>query len=467
MTVNRPPRRLLGSGALLLAAALAASVVPVGAATASGRHDDRSAPDPSRAQLVARSVLPAATYVPGSEPSGYWTSGSAVIPAPYPGQPVQGFSATHRLRDGSYLVMSDNGYGAKANSADFLLSVHRILPGSPGSAAATGASGATGQTTYLGTPIRLSDPDRRVPWPIWRDGACGTAATSLPAGALPANALPSNYECPEPDRQLTGWDFDIESMQIARDGSLWFGEEFGPYLLHTDAEGRLLEAPIPTPGVVSPSNPTLAAGQVANLGNSKGFEGMAIAPDLRTLHPLLEGVVAEDAAAGRDRDLRLYTVETKRGRGGHQPNAEYSSDYVYYRMDDPAHAIGDFAMINTRQGLVIERDGNQGDAAKVKKVYLVDLSRVDGEGVVRKQLLVDLMNLPDPRGIGGLGDPFTFPYVTIEDVEVIDDRTIAVMNDNNFPAAGGRSATDPDVNEYVEIRLPQRLDVSRSLLPRG
>jgi hypothetical protein len=49
----------------------------------------------------------------------------------------------------------------------------------------------------------LSDPDRFVPWPIWRDGACA-ATTPLPAG----------YTCPAPDRVLTGWDFDIESMAV-------------------------------------------------------------------------------------------------------------------------------------------------------------------------------------------------------------------------------------------------------------
>ncbi len=39
------------------------------------------------------------------------------------------------------------------------------------------------------------------------------------------------------------------------------------------------------------------------------------------------------------------------------------------------------------------------------------------------------------------------------------------MNDNNFPAAGGRSTTDPDANEYLEITLAEVLDVGRRLLP--
>jgi hypothetical protein len=38
----------------------------------------------------------------------------------------------------------------------------------------------------------------------------------------------------------------------------------------------------------------------------------------------------------------------------------------------------------------------------------------------------------------GLGQTFAMPFVTIEDVVVFDDRTIGVLNDNNFPFSVGR-----------------------------
>ena len=185
--------------------------------------------------------------------------------------------------------MSDNGFGNKANSPDFELRVHRIVA-DPGSGVTTVADGGFG----------LSDPDRLIPWTIWRDGGCAAAP-----------ALPAGYTCPAPDRVLTGWDFDIESFQVAPDGTFWFGDEFGPFLLHTDATGRLLAAPIPTPGVASPSNPTLSPGGVPNLANSKGYEGLAISPDGRTLYPLLEGPIAEDVAAGLAADLRIFEVKRR------------------------------------------------------------------------------------------------------------------------------------------------------------
>jgi hypothetical protein len=184
------PRRLV----LATAVALTASAVAPAVAAPTG-----SPVDPGGAVLSAWSVLDTETYVPDSEPSGHWTTGNAAVPAPYPGQPVQGFSGTHALADGSFLVLSDNGFGSKANSADFLLSLHRITPG-------TGSS--ADETTYDETLFTFSDPDRLIPWTTWRDGGCASAAS-----------LPSGYTCPAPDRRLTGWDFDPESLQVAPDGT--------------------------------------------------------------------------------------------------------------------------------------------------------------------------------------------------------------------------------------------------------
>jgi hypothetical protein len=241
---------------------------------------------------------------------------------------------------------------------------------------------------------------------------------------------------------------------VAEDGTIWVGEEFGPFLLHLNADGDLIEAPIPTPGVRSPSNPTLGSA-VANLANSKGFEGMTISPDGQELHPMLEGATAEDKEAGLGSDLRIYTVR----------EGAYADGFLRYRMASPANALGDFIQVNKHEALVIERDNGQGSAAVFKRIYLVDLRDTDRDGYVGKRLLVDLMDVANPEGLSPYGDPFTFPFFTIEDVEILDARTIAVMNDNNFPAFGGRSTTEPDQNEYLEITLAEPLKVDRRLLP--
>ena len=84
-------------------------------------------------------------------------------------------------------------------------------------------------------------------------------------------------------RLLTGADFDVESFRRIHDGTYYFGDEFGPFLVHTDAEGRLLEPPISLPGVWSPQHPELGDRE-ANLPRSAGFEGNG--PELGWEHPL-------------------------------------------------------------------------------------------------------------------------------------------------------------------------------------
>jgi hypothetical protein len=429
------------AAAALFAAAVAStpsSATPViGGGTSA---DPAPATTAAQARLVGRSSLPAETYRPGSARSGYFQTGTTAVPRPYPAQPVQGFSAMHRNADGSYLVMTDNGYGQKGNSQDFELVVNRIRPDT-----------ATGTTDYLGLQFVLSDPDHHVDWTIWRDGGCA-AATSLPAG----------YTCPAGDRVLTGWDFDPESMQVATDGTFWFGDEFGPFLLHADAHGRLLESPITTPGVKAPQNPSLASGEQPNLASSRGFEGMAISPNGQRLYPMLEGSLAEDKAAGLASDLRIFEVKVNQDLG-----AQFTGTYWRYRLESPGDSIGDAIAIDDHEFLVVERDAGAGPNARFKAVFTVDLKDRDHDGYADKQLLVNLLAVPDPANVGKLGAFFPFSFETIEDLAVVDDHTIAVMNDNNFPNTGGRSAVLPDPNEYIEVALDQPLGVDPRLLSAG
>jgi hypothetical protein len=195
------------------------------------------------------------------------------------------------------------------------------------------------------------------------------------------------------------------------------------------------------PGVRAPENPAGAP----NLGGSKGFEGMASSPDGRYLYPLLEGTVAGDTPG----DLRFNEFDKRSGA--------YTGRRWTYRLESPAHAIGDAIAVDADRFLVIERDGNQGDAAAVKRIYLADRRDRDGDGVMDKSLVVDLLDIANPKRLGGFGETFRFPFVTIESVVLLDGRTLAVLNDNNFPGSAGRTPGVADNNEFITVKLPRSL----------
>ncbi|MFC6083893.1 esterase-like activity of phytase family protein [Sphaerisporangium aureirubrum] len=416
-------RTMIGLGAVVLALSLSAPALAdqgngaAEATSARGGHDGHGHGhggdgDFGRATLTGFASLPALTFVPGSEPSGSLLGTAPVngVTPPFSGQPVQGFSGVARRDDGTFDVLSDNGYGNKANSSDFLLRVQRVRP-----------DFRTGGVRVVGG-VNLSDPDRRVPFALTR-----------------------------PDRKLTGADFDVESMVRASDGTLWLGDEFGPFLLHFSATGKLLETPIALPGVQAPENPYLGGG-TPNLGSSKGFEGMARSVDGKKLYPLMEGTVAGDPAGA----LRVSEFDVR--------HREYTGRRWVYQLEDPAHAIGDMIAVDANRFLVIERDGGQGDTALVKRLYLADLRDRDRDGKVDKTLVADLLDIANPKRLGGFDTTFRFPFQTIEDVVILDDSTLGVLNDNNFPFSSGRTAGKPDDNEFITIRLSHRLGADPRVL---
>ncbi len=387
--------------------------------------------DAPAATLVEYAVLPPDTFSEGP-PSGQFNSDGSKAALPrFPAQPVQSFSAIQfSPACDSYYVLSDNGFGNKYNSIDYLLRLYAITP-QPRT-----AEGGRGKI-LVDDFIQLRDP----------------------AGLTPFFII---HEFTE-ERWLTGADFDVESFVFDADGTLWIGDEFGPYLLRFDAEGRLLEAPIPTPNfdgeapfVQSPQHPAIlarspqpGAASAANLRASRGFEGMATNPARTTLYPMLEGTVTGDPEGA----LRIYTFDVA--------SQQYVTDTVrFYPLADPNHSIGEFTVINDDEFLVIERDNDSGDEATFKKIFKINLNELDEQGFVQKEEVVDLLTISDPDDLAGFGATFRFPFATIEDVLVLDAETIVVMNDNNYDGRGGRGATIKDANELLVLRLATPLQLA-------
>jgi glycerophosphoryl diester phosphodiesterase len=405
-TTRRFRRAGVAAAALVLAPAVAA-----GAGGANGPED---------ATLVGRAVLPVATYAPGP-PSGTFLPPGVVNGITFPSatQPVEGFSSVvEGRRPGEFLMMPDNGYGGKATSKDFLIRAYYVTPTFK---TAKGGSGSVDVDTA--DPINFRDPDGHITFSLVRS-----------------------------DRQLTGGDIDPESLQRDHKGDLWVGDEFGPWILHFDANGTLLEAPIPLPdGLKSPNNPFLAGG-TATVNNSRGIEGMAISPDGKTLTVVLEGaVVADGGAASLTRRIYEYDLNS----GTFERLANYQVDAGVERF------VADVQALDNHRLLLIERDGAPNPPTN-RHVYSVDLNQVGADGYVSKTAVIDLAAIPDPDGVSlpaihagdvGIGDPFQVMCESIEAVRVLSHSTVLLACDNNYPNKG-RNPGLADDNEIILVKVP-------------
>ncbi|WP_418277548.1 esterase-like activity of phytase family protein [Isoptericola jiangsuensis] len=404
----------------LLVTASAAAATATTAATdrthQNGRPDDHGTRTVEVPTLEGRATL-SADFLAEGPPSGAQASAANGRQGPWDGQVVPGFSAMVDNGDGTFWAQPDNGFGTQANSADFLLRSYLVEPDWD-----TGSRrGGSGDIEILDR-IDYNDANHVLDFPIVHEDTT--------------------------DRLLTGADFDVESVVQAKDGTFWVGEEFGPFVLHFDAEGTLLDAPIPLPdGLASPQSPYLPDGADATVRASSGFEAMSASPDGRYLYPIVENALVDETD---ERRRVVFELDTRRDR--------YTGRTWSYQTDQPGNVLGDAFTVGRGELWIVERDNFDGPAAVTKRVYEVDLDQVDDDGFLRKELVLDALNIANPRGIDagegyGLDETYALPVQSFETVLRLRDGRILLGNDNNYPGNAARVAGTPDDTELVVIDL--------------
>ena len=416
------------------------------------------------ATLAGHAILPAMSLIdaPADAPedlktSGKYTTGKRVeaigtvmgksferptgISLPLKGHPQQGHSGIKKMPDGTFWIITDNGFGSKANSMDSMLYLNHYK-----------IDWEKGAFERVAT-VFLHDPDKKVPFRIVHEGT--------------------------EKRYLTGSDFDIEGFQFIGD-NIWIGDEFGPYVLKADMTGRvqaLFETtadgkPVRSPdhyAAQSPGAPGATYTNV-NLRRSKGYEGFASSKDGKFIYGLLEGPLWDPEKKDWE---KVDGREASRILEFDVAGEKFTGRYWQFVFEQNGNAIGDFNMIDGTYGLVIERDNGEGtadracpagqrgescfpDLAKFKRVYKIELSDANIGKPVQKVGYIDLMKIQDPgkKARKPLNDGvLTFPFFTIENVDIVDERHIVVGNDNNLPFSSSRDPNKADDNELVLLEV--------------
>ena len=382
----------------------------------SAHHEARGI-QPPQTKLTGFAVLPADTFAEGP-PSGAWLRATGLGVPQFPSQPVQGISSVSAAGGDDWWALSDNGFGTKANSPDYLLRIYRVT-------IRWGTDARAGSVTPQSF-VQLADPDRKLPFPIVRELT--------------------------KERWLTGADLDPESLVRAADGTFWIGDEFGPFLLHFGADGKLLQPPFEIPGMRSPDHPHAMppdAGErsTATVRRSRGFEGLAYFGE--ELYAVIEAGTGSDAEAAL-----IYAFDLQTRRFNNQP----------WRLPlaGPDYAVTEFVSLATLDAacaarfVAIERDAGHGSAAKIKRVHEVHLA---GSALV-SSVVADLLDIANPQHLGGHPERFAFPFITTEAVWPVSRTELVLANDNNFPAGNGRPGADRDATEFIRITLARPLCAS-------
>ena len=369
-------------------------------------------------RLTGWAEIPSTYRHPGPV-SGQFATGSNGVTPPYQGQPIPGFSGMiPSTTRGSFFALPDNGFGAQGNSADFVLGFYEVTPTfkSTGDGTTTPGPVAIQSFTPFSDPRGLLDDSYILGGPVYSR----TNYYPAPAAQIPVD--PSIAA----GRLLTGANFDVGSIARMDDGTFWVGEEFGPYLLHFDAQGRLLRKPIRHPVLRAPQNPQNTTANPANLPSSRGFGAMTRNGRGNKLY------VTTEASISSELDKRLLVVyefntRSKRYTGRKFTYAKDSSNFITGDDNDATNIFvtGDMTHVAGDRYIMIERDDFQGPPSSAnpprqKKLYLFDLNEIDRRtGILEKRMLVDLLDIDDPDDIGGplAGVPdgkFTFPLQTVE-----------------------------------------------------
>nr|WP_295925041.1 esterase-like activity of phytase family protein [uncultured Dyadobacter sp.] len=265
---------------------------------------------------------------------------------------------------------------------------------------------------------------------------------------------------------------DSEGLAMAPDGTFWVSDEYGPHIVHFDANGKTIERINPFGnGVGGRKIPLVFAKRRPN----RGMEGLTITPDGKTLVGIMQFPLYNPSSAAVSGSLvtRILAYDIASG---------LSKEYVYLIDRANLQANSEIVAITNTTFLVLERDGeyatNANRATVIKKVFKIDISGATdvsdpansengrlyggltveqlktaanlatyGIVPVTKTLAADLMT-----DISGL-----YPHDKAEGIAIIDAHTIAVSNDDDFGVVGSGGV-------YAQKLLPATGAVDRNTI---
>ncbi len=166
---------------------------------------------------------------------------------------------------------------------------------------------------------------------------------------------------------------DPEGLAALTDGSFWIGDEYGPHLVHYNAEGVEIArinafASDERNNVMINGKPILLPTELTKRRANRGMEALTITPDQTTLVATIESSLDNPNESGRMSDVvRIVTINLTSGK-----IAQY-----LYRLDKAEHVTSGIVALSDHEFYLIEHDRKfpLQDKSAQKLIYKIDISQ--------------------------------------------------------------------------------------------
>ncbi|MFB7877334.1 esterase-like activity of phytase family protein [Nocardia sp. NPDC056064] len=153
---------------------------------------------------------------------------------------------------------------------------------------------------------------------------------------------------------------DPEGLVALPDGTFWVSDEYGPFLVHFDAQGREIERLVPGAGLPQ---------EISLRSPNQGMEGLTVTPDGSTLVGIVQSAIKTPGLDGSAKEVpiaRIVTVDLK---------TKAQKEFLY-PLQDPKQtkvAVSEITALSATTFLVDERDGNLAPKSD-KKIWTIDIT---------------------------------------------------------------------------------------------
>ena len=187
---------------------------------------------------------------------------------------------------------------------------------------------------------------------------------------------------------------DPEGLAALKDGSFWVSDEYGPHLIHYDADGveiARINAFISDErnNVIVNGKPILLPAEFTKRRANRGMEALTITPDQTTLVGIMESSMDNPDKSGRLSTLvRIVTINLVSGQ-----IAQY-----LYRLDNAKHVASGIVAINDHDFYLIEHDRKfpLQDKSAQKLIYKIDISQATN---IEKVITTETIKQEDSIGL--------------------------------------------------------------------